>query len=287
MARSTHVSLSVVFVGLALTSLAAGCNLEQRYLMPDGGRTYAAAILETTPPFIVGEEESLYVVETRVDFPVHAPTDMEMAELGNDVVPPFARRPWVQRDDYAVEVDLVVSNLEPTPQTITVTVNGINEFNEYVPSAAIVDDDLVIDFAQWERTYRLEAGERRIVTVREEELDEIAVDLASVVNMVDGVDCGYQANQIVYFMNQSSLDPRSMACVPAMIPGLVGVKVGVRATGGIPDPVTMVTIAPRAAVEASIRLRDLRNRVASGSEVPWTLPVPTPFTPLIMMEPVP
>jgi hypothetical protein len=50
MARSTHVSLSVVFVGLALTSLAAGCNLEQRYLMPDGGRTYAAAILETTPP---------------------------------------------------------------------------------------------------------------------------------------------------------------------------------------------------------------------------------------------
>lgn len=284
MPRALFRSLLVCF---GLGALLTGCNLEQRYLQPDGSRVYAAAITETTPAFLAGEEESLFIVESRIDFPIHAPTNEEMAALSTDPIAPFARRPWVERNDFEAELDLTVSNLDDTAMNVTITVNGINEFNEYVPAAAVVDEDLVIDFAQWERTYRLEAGERRSVTVREEELDEIAVDLASVVNMVDGVDCGYQANQIVYFMNQSSLDVRSMRCIPGIVPGLVGVKIGVRVTGGGADPVTMMAVGPRASVEGTVRLRDVGDRVATANDIPWTLPVPVPFTPLVMMEPVP
>lgn len=278
----------IAFLALALSALS-GCNMEQRYLVPDGGGLYAAAITETTPAFIESEEDgALYIVESRIDFPVRQPTPDEMTALAAMPAPaPFPTHPWVVRDDFGTELDLTVSNLEANPMMITITVNGINEFNEYVPSAAVVDDELVIDFAQWERTYFLQAGERRSVTVREEELDEIAVDLASVVNInaTTGLECGYQANQICYFMNQSFNDMRSQPCIPMLIPGLVGVKVGIRVQGGIDDG-TGVVRAPRAVVEATVRLRDVHDRVAGGSEVPWMLPVPTPFTPLIMPEPM-
>jgi hypothetical protein len=140
----------------------------------------------------------------------------------------------------------------------------------------------VVDFAQWERTYRLPAGERRSITVREEELDEVAVDLASVVN---NMDCSFLANTIVYFMNQSAHDRRSMACIPPTVPGLVGARIGIRVQGGITDDGATMARAPRAVVEAAVRLRDRRDRVAAATEVPWTLPTPTPFTPPVMMMP--
>lgn len=263
---------------LALAALAGaqltGCNLEQRYLSPDGSHLYAAAITAETPAYIESEEDgSLYIVESRIDFPVRPPTDEEMAELDVDVVPPFARRPWVVRDDYGVELDLTVSNLEATPQIVTVTVNGISEFTEYVPAAQVIDDELVIDFAQWERTYLLEPGARRTVTVREEELDEVAVDLAAVTN---GDACSALANQIVYFMNQAGIDPRSTACIPGIVPGLVGVRMGIR--------VTSEGAAPNIALEGTVRLRDAHDRVAAGNEQPWPLPTPTLFTPPVVME---
>ena len=238
-----RLALFLTLAGLAGLQLT-GCNLEQRYLVPDGSLLYAAAITAETPAVIESDEDgSLYVVESRIDFPVRPPTDEEMAALDVDVIPPFARRPWVVRDDYAVELDLTVSNLEATPQIVTVTVNGISEFTEYMPSATVVDDELVIDFSQWERTYLLEPGARRTVTVREEELDEIAVDLASVTN---GDACSALANQIVYFMNQAGIDPRSTACIPGIVPGLVGVRMGIR--------VTAAGAAPNIAIEASCLL---------------------------------
>jgi hypothetical protein len=266
--------LTLLFVLAGLAASHTGCNLEQRYLSPDGSHLYAAAITVDTPAYIESEEDgSLYIVESRVDFPVRPPTDEEMAALDVDVIAPFARRPWVVRDDYGVELDLTVSNLESTPQIVTVTVNGISEFTEYVPAAQVIDDELVIDFAQWERTYLLQPGERRTVTVREEELDEVAVDLASVTN---GEMCSALANQIVYFMNQAGIDPRSTACVPGIVPGLVGIRMGIR--------VTSEGAAPNIALEGAVRLRDAHDRVAAGNEVPWPLPAPVLFTPPIPVE---
>lgn len=269
----TRLSSLLCLVPLAPLALA-GCNLEQRYLQPDGSTLYAAAITAETPAYIESEEDgSLYIIESRIDFPVHPPTDEEMAALSTDVVPPFARRPWVVRDDYGVELDLTVSNLEATPQVVTVTVNGISEFTEYVPAAQVIDDELVIDFAQWERTYLLQPGERRTVTVREEEIDEVAVDLAAVTN---GDACSALANQIVYFMNQAGIDPRSTACIPGIVPGLVGVRMGIRVTAN--------GAAPNIVIEGSVRLRDAHDRVAAGNEAPWPLPTPTLFTPPVVVE---
>lgn len=281
-ATATPTLLRTFLFALAAVSALAGCNLEQRYVTPPGGGLFNAAITETTPVFLEAEEDALYMVESPILFPVRAPRPEEMTALLSEApVLPFPRRPWVERDDYQIEIDFVLSNLEDRRVLTTITVNGINEFNEYVPSAQIIDDDLVVDFANWERTYLLGPGERRTVTVREEELDEVAIDLASVVNMTaDGLDCGTIANTLTYFMNQSGIDDRSIPCVPALIPGLVGVKVGLRVQAPLGE------LPPRVVVEASVRMRDLRDRVAAATETPWDTMAespPVPFTPPVPM----
>jgi hypothetical protein len=273
-----HVNRALLFA-FALTAFCAlpACNMEQRYVTPPGGGLYTAAITEATPIFLEAEEEALVMVEAPIPFPIHGPNEMEMGALYTDPVMPFTRRPWVERDDYQIEIDVVVSNLSDRRVFATITINGINEFNEYVPAAQIIDDALVVDFANWERTYALDPGERRSVTIREEELDEVAVDLASVVN---GMECMTIANTITYFMNHSTSDPRSIPCVPTLIPGLVGVKLGLRtqiSLGETPPPIV---------AEASVRIRDVHDRLASSDEMPWDLngETPVPFTPPVMME---
>jgi hypothetical protein len=94
------------------------------------------------------------------------------------------------------------------------------------------------------------------------------------------MECMTIANTITYFMNQSGSDPRSIPCVPTLIPGLVGVKLGLRtqiAIGELPPPIV---------AEASVRIRDVHDRLASYDEMPWDLngETPVPFTPPVVME---
>ena len=264
-------------VGMALVvALAAGCHMEQRYVTPEGGGVFTMAITETTPPYFMGEEDALYLVEQRIELAIRAPDAAQLAALtGPDPlgrVHPFPSLPWVERGDVEMQVDFQASNLESEPVVISLVLNGINEFNEYVPGVQDDEEALIIDFAQWERTFVLMPGERRQMTVREEELDEVAVDLATVVNGAPN------ANQIVYFMNQSATDVRSQMFIPGVIPGLVGVRVGLRTES------TVDGHGARVALETSVRLRDVGDRVASTSETPWTLPVPVPFTPVPIEE---
>ena len=169
--------------------------------------------------------------------------------------------------DIGIEVDIVVSNLTAERHTIDVTINGFNEFDEYLPSFMIVDDEIIVDFSQWERSIVIEPGEQYMQTVTERDLAEVAIDLATVVN---GAPNG---NEVVYFMNQSgSGDPRIDPYIPELIPGLTGMRIGLRAT----ETANIV-------LEASIRLVDYAGKVSDDAENPdelWVLPVPTTFTPV-------
>ncbi|MFO0710121.1 MAG: hypothetical protein U0353_09800 [Sandaracinus sp.] len=255
----------VVPVGLlvAMGSLTAssGCNhMERRYVTPEGASVYAMTFAPDTPPLFMGREENLYQLETPIELPIRPPTAAEESAL--------AGAPWVSRGDYETEITFTVTNLDmENVRVVGVTLNGINPMFEYVPGFSVEQGNATPDFAQWERTYALEPGESRTITVREEEIDEIAVDLASATS---SPECELLANQIVYFMNQSGIDPRSTACVPPVIPGLVGFKLGLRSTAAEPPPV---------AIEASVEMRDVRDRIASPGQPVWEPPMPTPFTP--------
>lgn len=255
-------------VALASLVLLAGCRMDRRYVSPEGGTLWQLALTPDTPPFL----ESLFIVERRVELPVRAPTPDQLAQLDDDPrgLGPYPRRPWVERGDYEIEIDFTLYNLDAERRLVTLTINGFNEFHEYVPGARIEDNDLVIDFAGWERAYLLEPHGRLSGTIREEEMDEIAVDLATVVNGAPN------SNQVVYFQNQSAHDARSQMFIPPIVPALTGFRLGLRVVGGeMPPPI---------AVEWTVRVRDLRDRIVSEGEEPWDLPDPEPFAPVVATE---
>ena len=252
---------SVVATGLGVACLSAvGCVQEERFVGPSG--VVAVAMTETTAPFIVGDETALYLVESRIEMPITPPEADEMAALQTPSAP-FARLPWVRRGDLGVEIDWALTNLSDQRVAVSVTINGFNEFNEYVPGATIIRDEPIPDFAQWEWNIDLGPFETVSDTVREEELDEVAVDLATVVNGAPN------ANQIVYFDNHSEHDPRAAPYIPVVIPGLTGVRIGILSHAPLP-----------LVLESSIRVRDFNDRLATVDEEPWVLPTPEPFTPV-------
>ncbi|MEC7524231.1 MAG: hypothetical protein VYE22_30395 [Myxococcota bacterium] len=268
-----RATLSFLSIALFLT----GCLEEQRYITPEGGGIFAMAIDESTPPFFESEDGNLYLLEERVLIDFRQPTDEELAALGDvgDMQIPYAQLPWLRRGDLEIQVDFTLSNLSPDSRvTAGVVLNGINEFHEYNPGVQVVDDELQIDFSQWERTYRLAPGERISGTIREEEIDEIAVDLASVVNMAPN------PNQIVYFENQSANDRRSQMYIPDAIPALSGLRVGIRSEAPVP-----------VLLEFTLRVRDRRGVLVQGDDEPWEAPQPALFGPadaaaaMMMMTP--
>ena len=259
----------VLIVAFAL--VVAGCMDEYRYLTPEAGGPFAFAITADTPPVFTSRDGDLFIVEERIETPFRQPTAEELGELGNldGRQLPYPRLPWLERGDFELRIDYTVSNLDTErPVDLAVTVNGFNEFHEYVPGVRIVENMLVADYSGWERTLRLDPGERRSGTVREEELDEVAVDLATMVNGAPNT------NQIVHPDSHSALDPRSQQYIPEVIPALTGMRVGIRAitrSGGAPPAVVM---------ELSVRVRDVRGVLVQGEDEPWTAPTPALVSPM-------
>jgi hypothetical protein len=255
--------MKTIAIMLGLACVAGGCAEERRYV---GDGVYTVAITEDTGAAVETEEGALYIVERRIDLPISNPADSVVADLqqgaeGREL--PFPRLPWVERGDVEVQIDYTISSLDDEAHTIGVIVNGYNEFHEYVPGVIEIEDEPVPQFSQWESYKELGPGQRIVGTIREDELDEVAVDLATVVNGAPN------SAEIVYFENHSSEDPRARPFIPSVVPGLVGVRIGL--------------IALEAAVvvlEVTIRVRDVHgDKLAEEGEVVM-MPMPEEFMPV-------
>jgi hypothetical protein len=230
----------------------SGCRTEPSYV--GEGKLYQVALTdETTPALAIDDEAALFIVETRAELPVREPTAAELSALAR-ASGPFPRLPWVKRDDIPIQVDFTLTNLDDEPHNIDVILNGANEFFEYVPRVLVDDEQAIPLHSQWERRYDLHPKQRLAATVREEELDEMAIDLATVVNGAPNSD------EIVYFENNSASDQRAKPYIPKVIPGLIAVRLGVRATQ-----------AANVLLEASVRVRDEQDKLAQGDEEPFEL----------------
>lgn len=258
--RCTQLACAVSLFGLAL-----GCDDDRVYVGDDV--LYQVALTAQTAPAASSEEGgAIYIVETRAELPIRVPTSAQLAERNEAARAydlPFPRLPWVERGELELQIDFTLISLDDEEREVDVIVNGANEFHEYVPTVAIIDEDPVPLHAQWEKRYTLAARERRSGTIREEELDEVAVDLATVVNGAPNSD------QIVYFENKSGSDPRSIPFVPEIIPSLVAVRLGLRASEAAPI-----------LLEATVRVRDVGDKLAADDEPRMRLE-PEPFEPVV------
>jgi hypothetical protein len=262
--RAPTAVLCVLALG-GLCGIGAGCSDERVYI-GENGRYRVELTADAAPTFMGARGGAIYIVEERVDLPVRAPSESSLADLtqaaGGFPGLPFSRLPWVERGALPIEVDFVLENQDDSPRNITVIVNGWNEFHEYQPGVVVIDEEPTPDYAQWEWSYKLGPRKRVTRTIREESFDEMAVDLATVVNGAPN------SNQVVFFENKSSTDTRNQAYIPAVIPGLIGFRIGLRATAASP-----------ATLDASVRIRDTDDRLANSGDA--TIDVsPAIFTPV-------
>ncbi len=247
-----------------LLALAGGCS-DVTYLGPDG--FYAFAMTEATPPFAETDEAAIYIVEERIEFPIQEPTGEELADLtaaaaSDPLLMTFGRAPWVTRESYRMEIDYILINLDDAPHRVTVTANAISEFHEYSPGVVIEDDEIFAEFAGYERLVEMEPFGRITGTIRAEQIDEMAADLASVVQT--GVT---NPNTFMHPDSESDHDPRAIPFVPSIVPGLVGVKMGLR----IEEQSNVVC-------ELTIRVVDDEDVIVEEEDA-WQMPAPIVFEP--------
>ncbi len=88
--------------------------------------------------------------------------------------------------------------------------------------------------------------------------------------MVNGVP---NANQIVYFENQSFNDTRSQMYLPDMVPALTGVRIGVLSQAEDDEGALPMLL------EVTVRVTDRRKVMVQGEDEPWAAPAPALFSP--------
>jgi hypothetical protein len=233
-----------------------GCLTEQRYDVL-GGEVELTE--DMAPIFVSDEDDAVYRIDAPFELLITPPKDAELAQLTREVAGKtmnYPRLPWVALHDLALQLDYALTNLGAEPKTAMVFVDGVNEFQYYAPGP--------LDLHQWEYRVTLQPGQRVSGTITELELDEVAVDLATVINGAPN------SNLVVDRNSQSSRDPRVKAFLPAVVPGLVGVRAGIETTE-----------AAHVLLELTIRVSDLHDRAASRGKEHWMLPQPAAFTPIV------
>lgn len=244
---------------LALPLAASACVEEQRFVVENQA---VALTADTAPAFVTDDDEEIFIVTRDFEFPIKPPSNKDLDKLtreaeGKDL--PFPRMPWIERSDVELQLDYTLANQGDSQVTASVILDGRNEFNLYTPGPE--------DFHQWERRFLLEPKARVHGTVTELEMDEIAIDLATVVNGAPN------SNLVVHFQNQSGLDDRTAEYIPSVIPALVGLTAGI-----------MTNQAANVVLEISVRAQDHGDRVADRGKKAWELPEATPFVPVAPEE---
>ncbi len=244
--------------------LSTGCLEEQRYVVE---RERVLLPPSAAPVFTDADDNVIFIASRRFALPIRPPAELTMQVLreraqGLDL--PFPRLPWVTQDDLEIKVDYVLENRGETEVSATVFLDGINEFHAYAPTP--------VDFHQYERRFLVEAGASVSGTIRELQMAEVAIDLATVVN-----DAPNSA-LVVHPESQSTRDPRVQEFIPVVIPGLVAFRFGIQTENES-------GVAPDLVLRVSARVQDHGDRLAERGHSSWDLPTPQDFVPIVPEEP--
>ncbi|MFO7177212.1 MAG: hypothetical protein DIU78_000805 [Pseudomonadota bacterium] len=264
----------------AFAALGCGAPAEERTLPI----VQLALHSEVAPAYDDGETQ-LFEARRSVPIPVLAPSSAELAALSNGAVAPFERAPWVTLDDIRVQLSFTLTNLDDRTHVIEVLIDPWNEFARYYPGLMVADDDGAIpNLSGIHARLRLEgkgAGPASRVhgVFTFDDMDELARDLATVMNMVANPPSGLSGADeeedplLVYvnhtFANHSTRDVLAVGYIPPVIPALTGFDLGLRST----EPATV-------AIEVATEVVDLGSGKLQqqGDDAPVLLPPETVIT---------
>jgi hypothetical protein len=232
----------------------------------------------TLPPLQVGMtkdvapiyddgELRIYEVKRGIEFPILAPTDETMRELGQIDMEPYGRRPWITTDDVGVQLTWTLSNLDDETHEVEVLVDPWNEFGRYYPGLQLTDaedQEFLPNFSAIDKLYVLPGksegdASRLHGTYTFSDLEEVAIDFATVMNILanppsmEGMSEEQDlrvvyANHAFHWQNRSYKDLLIQDWVPEVPAGLTGLDIGLRTS----EPATI-------AIEVAIEVVDRGN----------------------------
>lgn len=261
---------------LVLCSLAAACSAQQSERLDPA----VVGMDESVAPIYDDGELTLYEVKTSLQLPVRAPAQSEAEQLWQDSVEPFERMPWVTNRDIRVQVSFTLSNLDAEEHIVELLIDPWNEFGRYWPGLQVIDaeeGEVLPNLSGINERFLVPGtneGEASRVhgTFTFDDMDELAIDFATVMNIIENVeppaDAGEMDPRVTYAnhafsrANRSYDSPLVAPYRPEVIPGLVGFDFGLR------------TEAPvNVAVEVLVEVIDVDdNRLIEDDDRP--LPVP-------------
>lgn len=254
---------------------------------------------QTTPPIdlgMVGNMDAgfndgiitLYEVQTPVQLPLRQPSDSELSALGPAPAnTPYPRAPWLTVGDESIEVRYTITNADSQDDDVWLLVDPWNEFVRWKPGVTVVDDEEAVPNYGYDLYFSVPANSRIEGTLTTDDMHEIAIKLASTMNMLaspqaaaaamadastqSNFDPTATANNIFNPQNRSNGgDPLYVPWIPPVIAGLTGFDLGLRTTQ-----------AANVAVEIVMTIQDLQgNRfVTAGSSAPELGPPPATLSP--------
>jgi hypothetical protein len=247
-AWARHLKRSVMTGVIALAPLLVACGDDEREesFGPFALGMDAASVAEM--PVYDDDELTLYEVKLPIQLPILRPTDDQRRALRDLPAEPFDHYPWVTIDNLKLQITWTMTNLDPEDHDVELLIDPWNEFGRYWPGLADVgNDEFLPNLSGYDVLFALpgtarDSGEtirsRRHGTLTFQDVDEIAIDFATVINIIanppppmDGSDTGPEVTYVNHAFaveNRSFEDALVRAYIPRVIPALTGFDLGLR-----------------------------------------------------------
>ncbi len=221
--------------GLVVAGLVACTGADSQVTRPS-----IVGMTSTTPPIYSDSQTTIYEVLAPVTMPMRAPDAQETAKLGP--APSYltgfgaTTAPWIRVDDVQTTVRFTITNLDDQKHSVELLLNAWNPYVKYVPMIEIISQDVTLpDLSSYDRYYVLEPKSRYLGTLTPDDTREMAIDLATVMNMqaTDASDPNLNAlfNHTFDLQNRSTgYDPLIAGYIPQPqdVPALIGFDLGLR-----------------------------------------------------------
>lgn len=259
-----------------LAAMISGCSGDGQVTRPS-----IVAMTDTTAPYYQAGQTTIYQVQVPVTMPMRAPNASEQAQLGP--APAFAApfgassAPWIKVDDVQTTIRFTLTNLDDAKHSFELLVDPWNPYVKYTPQIEIINDEETMpDLSGYDRFYVLDKKQRLVGTLVPDDTRELAMDLATVMNIQvtdpGDPDANGLFNHVFNIQNRSN-DPNDLLVAkyvpqPQDVPAMIGFTLGLRSG----EPMNV-------AVEVTVDVQDIAGKrvmPGDGTQNADNQPLPPP-----------